>query len=245
MRTALKFFVLTTMLALGSGCAEDAAGFNSLVVKWEVQGTKCSTAGIVNVRVELKQSGVTVISESGSCAKGSLVLEEVPEGVYDIVLVGLDENSKGTFEGRLSGVRVKEGAAPVETSAIQLAVKKGELMLMWILPTAKPCSGNDIYRVEATLWRGEDVVRTLEFYCDPGSVPLDKTETAELEANMVRFEEGYMVFWGLVPGTIRINLFGISSTDKRTAQGELEVEVPKDGYVKADVQLEACQHPCQ
>lgn len=239
------FSLLVLFAAMAVGCAEDEVGYGSIQVKWLIQGTQCGPAGIKLIRVDLKQSGTTILSEPGDCGNGKLLLENVPEGVYDIQLTGLNDNSKGIYEGYYPNFKVRAGSTPNVTPSIPVTVKTGELALMWILPTAKPCSGNNIAQVETTLWRGSVAERTVTFSCDPGSAtPSDQEAAAWLDAQ-VDFTDGYMVFRNLVPGEMKVNLFGISSEGLRTAYGEETVEVPIDNDVKVDVQLTACQDPCQ
>ncbi len=246
MRKVLSVLAVAVLSMTATACAEDAAGFGSASIEWSVQGKRCDTAGIVMVRVDLIQDGTLVISESASCGNEKLLLEEVPEGVYDVMVYGLNKDSLKIYQGEFPGLRVRPGSVPATTpEKIPLVVIKGELKLMWILPTNKPCSGNDILKVEATLWRGVDVLRTVEFYCDPGSVTLTKDEAAILAESMVAFADGWMVFSDLVPGEIAVNLFGVSKEGKRTAYGEETVEVPIGNDVEVEVPLTACQDPCQ
>ena len=246
MKKALFIVVMALFSILAQACAEEAAGFGSVQVSWTITGSQCGTAGIVLVRVDLVQEGTPIVSESAPCSGGSkILLEDVPEGVYDVIVTGLDKDSRKIYQGSMEGLRVRAGAEPVQTGSIPVVVIKGELKLMWILPTAKPCSGNDISKVEATLWRGVDVVRTVEFYCDPGAVALSKPEQAILDQANVAFEDGWMVFRELVPGELRVNLFGLSDDGLRTAFGEDTVEVPIGNDVELEVLLSKCQDPCQ
>ena len=224
------------------GCFGDSQGPGRVQVSWQVEGSTCKNAGLTDVRVDLRQDGETVLSEATRCTDGSVLFEDVPVAVYDVVVKGFDQDEVPIYEGYAEGMAVKEGETPsTPDGPVKLKAKKGTVLLQWSFPKDKSnlCSFNNVDTIEVNLSQSGSVVDIFAgaFPCEPGY--------ADPEELPAPFESGWIVISDVPPGEVDLFLFGLSPEGERVYFGTEEaVLVGNTGYVQVLVELVSCDGNC-
>ncbi len=230
------------MFAGLQGCFSDSQGPGRVQVSWQVEGSTCKAAGLTDVRVDLLQDGTTVFSEATRCTDGSVLFEDVPVAVYDVVVKGFNQDDVPIYEGSAEKMAVKEGETPsTPDGPVKLKAKKGTLLLQWSFPKDKSnlCSFNNVQTIEVNLSQSGTVVEIFAgvFPCEPGY--------ADPEDLPAPFESGWIVISDVPPGEVDLFLFGLSPEGERVYVGTQEaVLVGNTGYVQVLVELFSCDGNC-
>jgi len=222
-------------------CSDDSSGFGIVQVEWMIKGTTCDKAGIIDVEVQLRQEGTTMLSDDLRCSDGEAYFNEVPAGVYDIRLIGKDGDSNPFFEGKYEGLVVKAGnTVSSPPDVLEMEAKKGTILLAWSFPADQSnlCGFNNVETVEVNVSQAGTAVSLFSgtFPCDP--MYADNKDLA------APFEEGRVVISDIPPGEADIVLFGLSPEGVRAYSGEEVVTVPKTGSISVTVGLEPCEDNC-
>jgi hypothetical protein len=236
--------LMAAMLILAGplACMGDSQGPGRVKVTWQVDGSTCKNAGLVDVRVDLRQQGETIFSELTKCSDGSVLFEDVPVGVYDVVAKGFDADANPIYEGAFADMAVKEGETPSQPDGpIKLRAKKGTVLLAWSFPKDKSnlCSFNNVDSIEVNLSQTGSVVDIFAgtFPCDPAY-----GDPNDLPAPL---ENGWVVISDVPPGEVDLLLFGLSPEGERVYFGQEEaVQVGNTGYVQVLVELLSCDGNC-
>lgn len=238
----MRWIQLHMVLILGlvglASCGTDSPGTGAVGVSWMVEGATCELAGLTTVRLDLLQDGELLDSQEGSCSAGSLVLEGVTEGRYDLYLAGLDPEDNVLYEASYEGLKVVAGDTPsTPPSKLLLSMKLGVVKLRWTLPAENPmCSFNDIADVEVSVLQDGSMFSLYHqlFPCDPGT-------SEDLPSPLVG---GWIEISNILPGDVKLVLYGINSQDERVFKGEAEATVEISAPVEVSVPLTACDNGC-
>lgn len=222
-------------------CTEDSQGPGRVQIEWQVDGSTCSKAGIVDIRVELLQMGESIFQESASCTDGTVLFEDVVAGVYDVRIRGYDKENNPFYEATYQGLAVKEGSTPTEPpESLKLKAKKGALLIDWIYPKdqSDPCSFGLVDVIEINVAQSGSVVDIFAgaFPCAPAL-----GDPAELPAPMVN---GKIEISNIPPGEVDVVLFGLSPEGERVYFGEEKVMMANSGEVQVTISLEPCEKNC-
>lgn len=235
--------ILGTMMVLTGlqACFGDSQGPGRVQVSWQVEGSTCKTAGLTDVRVDLLQAGETVFSESARCTDGSVLFEDVPVAVYDVVVRAFNEMDVPIYEGSAEGMAVKEGETPsTPDGPIKLKPKKATVMLKWSFPKDNSmCSFNNVETIEVNLSQSGTTVDIFAgaFPCDPGYAEPD-----ELPAP---FEGGWIVISDVPSGEVDLFLFGLSPEGERVYFGVEEAwQVGNSSPNQVTVEMFSCDGNC-
>jgi len=200
------------------GCFEGSQGPGRVQVNWQVDGGTCKSVGLTDVQVDLRQDGETVFSEATRCTEGSVLFEDVPVAVYDVVIKGFNQDEVPVYEGFADGVAVKEGETPsTPDGAVKLKAMKATVLLKWSFPDDNSiCAFNNVETIEVNLSQTGTVVEIFAgtFPCDPGH--------AEPEDLPAPFEGGSFVISDVPAGEIDLFLFGLSPEGERVYVGVKE-----------------------
>ena len=234
MRKATIFLV--TFLAAGwlvSGCGDDDGGdgFGSAKISWQVLGSSCTVAGIIDVKVALKQDGATMLSsEPVRCGDGSMVFPEVPVGTYEVRVLGFNEDNQVTHEGLSEGLDVGDSDIPAELDQpVSLDIRAGIVKLRWTFPAAGSglCAFNNVAEVEVNV--SQTSTKKLLFQeilpCDPDPEDLD---------------DGWFVISDVPPGEVDLVLFGLSPDGDRVSTGNEQLTVGDGENNEVLITLEPC-----
>jgi hypothetical protein len=223
------------------GCFDEEQGPGRIQVNWQVEGGTCKSVGITDVRVDVRRDGETIFSESTRCTDGSVLFEDVPVTVYDVVVKGYNEDQIPVYEGFADKMAVKEGETPsTPDGPVVLRPMKATVLLQWSFPNGNSiCSFNNVATVEVNVSQSGTVVDIFSgtFPCDPG-----QAEPDELPAP---FEGGSIVISGVPAGQIDLFLFGLSPEGERVYFGVEEAVLVGNASSNAVlVELFSCDGNC-
>ena len=152
--------LLAAAAALGLmlvGCNSGGSSVpGSLNVHWsQGQFGSCDGRHLVTVKVMAEQGGDVVAEASGDCAgtSGTVTIDTLAPGNYDVVVQGVDSQGRATYQGTSTGsVHVPSGG-PAESDPIELALRPANLVIDWDLNMK--CSKANVDKVEVHLADGE------------------------------------------------------------------------------------------
>ena len=91
----LGFLGVTAILLILSGCYEMDLGHGAMRASFAIdyQGSTCESAGIHSIKAVLND-GINVYKVTTDCADYGIWMENIPAGLYDLTLYGLDDQNK-------------------------------------------------------------------------------------------------------------------------------------------------------
>lgn len=222
-------------------CSDDSSGPGRVQVYWQVANTTCTKAGITDVWVHLSQGQERLLSRSTHCSAGTVLIDDVPAGVYDILVEGHDKDDAITYEGSYLGLDVEEGeVASSPPGKIMLSLKSGTLLLNWKLvnTSSNICGFNNVAQVEVNVSQNTPLLNLFSgvFPCDPSSADPDT-----LPAPLVN---AWIEIGGMPPTDLDVVLFGLSPEGVRLFQGDETVPMPIGGETQVSIELAPCQGEC-
>jgi len=242
MKTKVIGSLLIILVAVaGISCTEDSEGPGNVRVDWQVSGSTCAKAGIVDIRVELLQMGESIFQESARCTDGTALINDVVVGVYDVRVRGYDKDNNPFYEATYEGLAVKEGSTPTEPpDALKLEAKKGTLLLDWVYPDdqSDPCSFGVVDQIEINVAQSGSVVDIFDgvFPCAPAH-----SDPEDLPAPL---KSGKIEISGVPPGEVDVVLFGLSPEGERVYYGEDQISMVNSGEVQVTISLHPCEKNC-
>ncbi len=241
MRTTRLARVIGTLcagLALASCGSEGVEDPGSIRVTWRFGGKSCADLGVTTVRASVRDSkGGEVLDPLPTfpCTDGTagVALEGVPPGTYTLVLDGITADGHPYYQGTRTGVRVESGKETTVSPAVNLELKKSEVLLNWEFPLGTgQCNGNQVVQVEVSVF--DSTSSTVYESPHPCVLP------AETYPDL-----------GVLIGDLRGNeeltflLYGLNGQSQRTHHGEKTVTTVPGERVAVNVLLEACPGPDQ
>jgi len=222
------------------GCgSEESAPPGSLEVSWRFGGKQCSDLGVTTIRITLKNSkGVSVLDPAPTvpCSDGKATIVDVPEGTYELVLEGLDDQGHAYYQGSRAGVTVESGKQTTVSPVINLELKKSEVLLNWEFPQGTGhCNGNQVTQVEVSVYdSSSSSVHEGTYPCllDAQNYPELGVLLAQLRGN----EELTFILYALNNKT---------PTPQRTHRGEKTIKTVPGERTPVIVLLEPCPAPDQ
>ena len=233
----LPALALPLLLAAACGGPEGSNQTNDLVVFWNVVGGRCVDAGVLNVQVELRDSGGALYDTNRFlCSNGRSTFADVPVGTYEVTLIGLDRENEATYKAGPKKHSVKAGEEPSELlPPLDLEIRRATLVVTWSFTSGRPCSFSGVEKVEISVWDTaieQQVVRVVS-ECD-----LDIKEQPLLPDGT---HPNGLVVPDVVPRPVRVEAFGIDSDGLRRAAGVLGEMSLNPGEIRnLDIELYPC-----
>jgi len=236
---ALLLLCLGCVLSLTACFGQETTNeTNDLKVYWQVMGGTCSIAEIPNVQVDLLDAdGILYDTTLTLCSNGESLFRSVPVGVYKVRVIGLDLESKPTYESATQEVTVDAGDDVVELlPPLELSIRRASLEVSWGFSTGKLCQFEGVDQVEISVWDQLElqVLETQTVDCN-----FDPSEQETLPDGST---PSGLLFSELVPRSVRIEAFGLDDKGLRVfsaAEGPMDLE-PGDSH-----EVELTLYPCE
>jgi len=138
----------------------------TVVARYSLGPASCADLALTGIRARVRSAAGVVAEASQPCSgTGEITLSPVPQGIYAVVIEGLD-GAVATHEARQDGV-VVPASGNVTTDELLLAQKPASLAVSWLFADNLACIDNEVVTVEATLRTSTDtVVETATTSCE-------------------------------------------------------------------------------
>ena len=233
----LPALALPLLLVAACGGSEAGNQTNDLQIFWNVVGGRCVDAGVLNVQVELRDSGGDLYDTNRFlCSNGRATFPQVPTGTYEVILIGLDRQNEATYKAGPKRHTVEASEEPSELlPPLDLEIRRATLVVTWSFTIGRPCSFSGVEEVEVSIWDTaieQQVVRVVS-ECD-----LDLKEQPLLPDGTRPMG---LVVSDLVPRPVRVEAFALDSDGLRRAAGVLGEMSLNPGEVRnLDIELYPC-----
>lgn len=227
--------VPVVLLFLCASCgSEKAIEPGSIKFSWRLGGKTCEDLGVEQVRASLwdkNQNQVPNQLLTYACKAYTGTLDEVPPGTYTLLLEGLTGEGHAYYEGKRDGVVVKEATETIVSPAINLALKKSQVILRWDFPSGTGhCSGNKVEEIEVLVSDSKaSTIHEQTYPCvlAPDKYPEGGITLADLSAN----EEFTFL------------LYGLNSSHQRTYYARKDIKTIPGETTDLTVTLQPCAGP--
>lgn len=227
-------------LALASCGPEGAEDPGSIRVTWRLGGKSCADLGVVTVRASVRDSKEDEVLDplpTFPCPDGTagVALGGVPPGTYTLVLEGITADGHPYYQGTRTGVRVESGKETTVSPAVNLELKKSEVLLNWEFPLGTgQCHGNQVVRVEVSVF--DSTSSTVVANAHPCVLPVETyPDLGVLISDLRGLEELTFLLYGL----------NNKNPPQRTHHGEKTVTTVPGARSNVNVVLEPCPGPDQ
>lgn len=155
--------IIFALLLCGVSCEPLGPGPGELTLGWKLGfGVECddAAAGVTTIRATVlsSDSKLQVAEQTAACSAGSLRIERLPAGRYEVLVEAGDsaDFTVALFSGRATGV-VVAGDDVVSLGQVALAKippsqNPGELELSWTFSSGL-CGANGVETVTVLVWR--------------------------------------------------------------------------------------------
>ena len=255
--TPRALIALLVALTATTGCGEeeDPQPMGQLSVAWQLPST-CTKLRLTTVEVRLYShlglNGGPSYSDASACAGGPLVIDEILEGTYTVVVEAFSGDDKALYWAVLDSVvvgenaeldlsNVEEGTTPMDQPIVQLEPKPGALDVSWSFDNGQLCSQNGVEDIQITLidedgnFVTEDV---LYFPCDPFSTP-EAERIVGVSPDPLHTLEGILV-GSLMQGDHIIDMYGLDSDAKRVYNASEAIYVERGAIGTLSLKLFKC-----
>jgi hypothetical protein len=222
MRTLLIGLVLVGSSFL-PGCSE-VPGTGNATIRWGIGLVgSCDEAGISTVTVALADgSGDVVAAQDASCASGRIDLNDVPVGIYRVVVVGFDAEGFAAYEGEAEDIRITEG---LESGpwAVRMSPRPAAIGVTWYFTGGRLCTAYDVIDVAVHLYRADAEVFAGSSECADGVVDIDELDAGVYDVLVEGFDRTGMPLYA---ATLRA------------------VDLPPGHHVEVAAPLDRCDGDC-
>ena len=154
----------------------------TIIVAWEVGASGCEAAEIDTVEVTIDGG-----TSSFACGDGTATFD-VPAGVYDIHLDGVDLQGATRYDG---DTEVTVGAGQtVNAPTTVLSALPADLTVTWFFENGRLCSANGVEEVELTVFEDDFVVDSVVAPCDDGTASLEDLVAGTYDVNLLARDAG-------------------------------------------------------
>ncbi len=249
-RIAVVSVGATLLLGL-LGCGGSSGGEppGSIRVRWDVP-VGCQTAGIDRVRVWVREAGSPpdtppTLQQTATCGDGSLTLDGVPAGTWELFVDGLDPTGHPTH-----GASTEVDVAGGETSSpppLTLVRKPSALDISWRFADGGLCSSHGVHTVAIHVFdetggeRGPQVLRD-GIDCDPFATLGPDERVFGALADPTYTPKGIVV-GDLDPGAYAVRIFGLDESGERTVKGQVQAHTGIGDITAVEVVLVPCDDP--
>jgi len=191
-----KFYFAILVGLATAGCGDVAPiGAGALNVSWQVSPRGCEASDLASVEVEL--TGSTPRIAVFQCEDGAGTIENLDAGVYQVVVLGVDNSGRPTFGSAPQNVTVNTDVI-VEADHVRLTAAPGEVEATWFFDNGRVCGTNHVSVIELAVFDKQDyeVVRE-RFNCDSGTGALPGLRAGTYVIEAVGLADGRPTYRGL------------------------------------------------
>lgn len=224
------------MMTVFAGC-DDSQGPGRLRAYWHLGSQTCEDSGIAHIRVHVVTDGDDVVNPVlSTCDQGStgLAIGDVPTGVRQVLVDGLDELGVIRYEGQSGDVTIHQDQETVIPS-VALGLRRASARVRWGFSNQYVCGANGVATIRLTafdapgnLVGGPDV--------HPCDVPLTADDP-----------DGGVILSGLPANTdLTLIVLGLNVVDQPTFGVAKAVRAGPGDTVEVPVLLDKCDAgaPC-
>jgi hypothetical protein len=220
------------LLLLSLAACDASPGPGSVRAYWHLGSQACAESGIDTVRVRVVTEGDDVVTPiPTTCDQGGqgLSIADVPAGLRQIVVEGLDDKGVARFEGQSEPVTIRSGRETVVPS-IALGLRRAGVRVRWGFTNKLVCGANGVATIHLTAFDppGNLVAGTDVHPCD---VPLTTADP-----------EGGAVLSGLPANTdLTLVVLGLSVLEQPTFGAAKDVRVGPGEVAELSILLDKCE----
>lgn len=172
--------LLVIALIGGTACGQEVTPFEeaSVAVDWSVMPMGCEAAKVESVEVIVDNARNTY-GASGDCEAGTVVIDDVVPGQYDISLDGVDSTGQVAFAAQIEAYSVRPGVDTV-TGVVELEAVPATARISWDFGPEKDCQTAGAGNVEVIAYdAGYHVADRAVSRCDEEAVTLHKLRAGD------------------------------------------------------------------
>ncbi len=231
-RAALGALLLCVAIAGLPGCFDSGSGQRepeapppgSLGLRWRITALNksCADAGLERVRIDLVSSEGTQIQATERCDDKGAELLEVPPGIYELTLSGLDADGRATYRVRESDLEVV-AQQRLEVGLLELERLPARLVASWAFVNGRTCAYNGVRQV--ALW----------VYDFDAEKPLHPRVTFDCD-----YEDVFVVL-EVPPGQVDVIASGLDAQGEPLFSAHERYDVAAEQEQEVDLRLQRCE----